>query len=112
MKDKLLIVTKIKRTIEYVDKHLDNYPHRYIELKKRIIDDMYSILEYVYLANVDLFRYNNQSMWIVKIQLIDYYLKLSYKKDIISKKNYESLSKHLLEVSKMIFTWRDNEASK
>ena len=38
MKDKLLIITKLKRTIEYIDKSLDNYPHKHIELKNKIRD--------------------------------------------------------------------------
>ena len=36
MDDKLQIITKMKRTIEYIDKSLDNYPHRHIELKNKI----------------------------------------------------------------------------
>ena len=39
-KDKLLIITRIKKTIEYVGKQLDNFPKKEIELKKHIIDDL------------------------------------------------------------------------
>ncbi len=109
MNDKLLIITKLKKTIEYVDKHLDNFPHKHIELKIRIIDALYELLESAYFANIVEDRYDKQSYCIVKIQMIDYYLKRSYKKEIISKKTYESLSKHLLEINKMLYSWRDYE---
>lgn len=112
MTDKLLIITKLKRTIEYIEKSLDNYPHKYIELKNKINDSLYSMLEYCYLANIDYERYKNQSFCIVQLAMVDYYLKRSYKKDIISKKKYESISKHLLEINKMLFSWRNHEENK
>ena len=112
MSDKLLIITKLKRTIEYIDKSLDNYPHKYIELKKRLIDCLFDMLEHCYLANINIDRYNNKCICIVKLEMIDYYLKLSYKKDIISKKKYEGICKHLIEIKKMLFSWRNYEESK
>ena len=39
--------------------------------------------------------------------MVDYYLKLSYKEEIISKKKYESISKHLLEINLMIRSWME-----
>jgi hypothetical protein len=112
MNDKLLIITKLKKTIEYIDKILDNYPHKYIELKQRLINALYDMLELAYLANNDIQRYNNQNICIVKLEMIDYYLKLSYKKDIISRKKFESISNHLLEIKKMLFGWRNYETDK
>jgi hypothetical protein len=45
--------------------------------------------------------------------MLDYYLKLSYKEQIISKKKYESISKHLLEIKLMLRSWiESNEKSK
>lgn len=108
MEDKLIIVTRIKRTIEYVEKSLDNFPHRYIELKQRIITDFFDLLELCYLANNGLNKEENQIKCMVKISMIDYSLKRSYKKDLISKKKYESIAKHLLEINKMINVWKQN----
>lgn len=112
MNDKLLIIMKLKKTIEYINKILDNYPHKYIELKQRLINSLYDMLELAYLANNDLDRIANQNKCIVKLEMIDYYLKLSYKNDIISKKKFESISKHLLEIKKMLIGWRNLETSK
>lgn len=112
MQDKLIIITRIKRTIEYVSKSLDNYPHRHIELKRRIINDLFDLLEICYLANNYYKKEENQMKCMVKISMIDYYLKISYKKDLISKKKYEGISRHLLEINKMITSWRKGSEEK
>lgn len=109
MKDKLLIIDKLKRTIIYIDKMLDNYPHKNIELKENISNSLYEMLECIYLANNNVNKNDNKTKSIVKLQLIDFYLMISYKKDIISKKKYESIGKHLLELKKMITAWSNNE---
>ena len=107
MNDKLLIASKIKKTIEYINKSLNNYPHRYIELKQHIISDMFTLLEYCYTANINIDSNKHKSLCIVKIKMIDYYLKLSYKNELISIKKYESICKHLIEITKMIYSWRE-----
>lgn len=112
MNDKLLVITKLKRTIEYLYKILDNYPHKYIELKNKLINSLFSMLEYAYLANNSLDRLDNMKKCIVKLEMIDYYLKLSYKKDIISKKYYISISKHLIDINKLLIGWRTHEESR
>jgi len=68
MNDKLLIITKLKKTIEYIDKILDNYPHKYIELKQRLIDSLFDLLEIAYLANNNIERDNNKGKCIVKLK--------------------------------------------
>lgn len=113
MDDKLQIITKMKRTIEYIDKSLDNYPHRHIELKNKIRNSLDDMLEYCYIANQGYEKEMYQKLSLVKIEMVDYYLKTSYKKELISKKKYESISKHLLEINKMICGWiKNNEESK
>lgn len=112
MKDNLLIITRIKKTIEYAYKHLENYPKKYIELKKNIIGSLFSILEFCYLANDGYDVNKNKAYVIVKITMVDYYFKLSYKNDLITKKRYEMLSRHLLEINKMINAWKRNDEKK
>lgn len=43
--------------------------------------------------------------------MLDYYLKLSYKKEIISRRKYEVISNYLLEIVKMMIGW-SNEKSR
>lgn len=105
MKDKLLIITRIKKTFEYFEKIIDNYPHKYIEYKSKIKLDMLDMLEYAYLANYNIEFKTNVSKCITKLEMVDYYSKLSYKKFIISKKQFETLSNNLLEIRKMFLSW-------
>lgn len=111
MQDKLLIVSKIKKTIDYIDKVLINYPKSEYILRNNISDCFYSLLEFIYRANVhkDIF-YMKES--VVKIRMIGYYLKISLDKKIISFKKYENTGSYLLEINKMINAWILYEKSK
>lgn len=111
MQDKLLIISKIKKSIIYIQNVLINFPNTEYVLKNNIIDSYYELLELVYKANIhkDIF-YMKES--IVKIRMIEYYIKTSLEKKIISFKKYENIGKHLLEINKMINTWALNEKSK
>lgn len=110
MKDKLQIIIKLKKTYEYVSISLENYPHKYLDLKERMENDLLNMIELAYLANLGVDRENNQLKVISKIYMVDYYLKLSYKKELISKKKYEGVSRHLLEINNMINSWiKSNE---
>lgn len=104
MQDKLLIITKIKKTIEYTDKVLINYPKVEYVLKNNIIDTFYSLLKNIYRANIykDI-NYMKES--IVNIRMIEYYIKISLDKKIISFKKFENMGKYLLEINKMINSW-------
>ena len=53
MSDKLLITSKYKKTIEYILNITDNYPHKYTELKTRIINTSFEILENIYITNIE-----------------------------------------------------------
>ena len=52
MQDKLLIVSKIKKTISYVDNVLINFPNTEYILKNNIVSNFYDLLELIYKANI------------------------------------------------------------
>ena len=105
--DRLLIATRFKKTIIYIEGMLDNYPHKYLEIKEHISKALYEILECIYLANIGYDSDKNKNLCIVKLQMIDFYLLLSYKKCIIGKKKFEAIIKHLNEITKMIIGWKN-----
>lgn len=107
MKDKLLIASKYKKTIDYILNICDNYPHKYLEMKTNIVNTTFEILENIYISNIDS---KNKIVLIPKIKMLDYYLKISYKKGIISRKKYEVVSNYLLEIMKMIMSWMHEES--
>lgn len=111
MQDRLLIVIKIKKTIEYVDKVLINYPKVEYVLRNNIINTFYMLLENIYRSNIykDI-NYMKES--IVNIKMIEYYIKISLDKELISYKKFDNIGKYLLEINKMINSWLINEKSK
>ena len=104
MQDRLLIATKVKKTIEFIDKTVVNFPHQDVILKNRIIESGYELLETVYKANI----HKDVSIMkdvIVQIKMIDYYLKVSCDKKLVSFKKYETIGTYLLEINKMVRAW-------
>jgi len=110
--DRLLIITKLKKTYEYILKTLENFPQKYLELKHNIDKEILEMLELCYIANNGYDRNKNQIICLSKLSMTDYYLKLSYKEKIISKKKYESISKHLLEIKLMLKSWIESNEEK
>ncbi len=113
MKDKLLIATNVKKTIEYIEKLAVNYPNKENVLKNRLINTMYDMLENVYMANISTEdRKNYIRKVITNIKMVDYYLKISVDKKIISLKKYVIVGNHLLDINKMVIMWLKNEKSR
>lgn len=107
MNDKLMIASKYKKTIEYIQNITDNYPHKYNELKSRIVNTSFDILENIYITN---YNKNNKKIIIPKIKMLDYYMYLSYKNNIITKKKYTVIGNYLIEIIKMINIWTNEES--
>lgn len=111
MKDNFKIIIKIKYLISYFDKILINFPNNEKVLKDKISNNLYDILEFTYLANEQ-----NDKIYIkkviVKIKMLDFYLKISCDKKYLSYKKYSKSSLHLLEILRMLYGWVKYEESK
>lgn len=114
MKDNLLIITKIKKTIEYLDTIIDNFPKKEVVLRNELNQKCYKLLEISYYAKHSVLddKYKYQVDMIVIIKMIDYYLKRSMEKKIISYQKYNKIGVHLLELIKMIQGWIKSEKNK
>lgn len=111
MQDKLLIITKVKKTIEYIEKVVFNYPHTETILKNEIIKKLYELLELTYEANI--FKEEKyMKEIIVKIRMLEFYIKKSLDKKLISFKKYEQIGNYFLEIVKMVNSWILNEKNK
>lgn len=111
MQDKLIIATRVKKTIEYIEKAYVNCPHTETIIKNKILSSSYDLLKYVYQANIHK-SVDYMKDVIVEIRMIEYYTKISYDKKIISLKKYENIGKHLLEINNMVLSWINYEKSK
>lgn len=111
MQDKLLISIKIKKTIDYVLKVVNNYPHSYVYLKNNIINSFYNLLELSYRANLykDI---NYMKEILIQMKMIEYYIKISCDNKLISYKKFENIGVYLLEINKMVNSWIKNEKSR
>lgn len=113
MNDKLNIIIDIKKTIMYLDNIIVNYPKVEFTLKNNIDINMYKLLENIYRANI---MKDNRVVYqrelLINIKMIDYYLYVSFKKKIISKKNYESSIKYLDKIVRNIYGWINSEKNK
>ena len=109
--DKFVIAKNIKEFIMILDDYLVNYPKRYYELRNKMMNDSYKLLELVYLANYKEVedRKPIQLEALVRINLIDFYIEESYKRKIISDKQSISISNKLLTINKMLYKWIDDE---
>lgn len=88
MQDKLLISVKIKKTIDYVNKAINNYHHSYVVLKNNISNCLFNLLELSYRSS--LFKdINYMKEILIKIKRIEYYIKISYDYKLISLKKFE-----------------------
>lgn len=105
MKDNLLLATKVKKTLEYMDNIIKNYPKSEYVLRDRLEETMYNILENIYIANVSQDKKIYQEKIIADINMVEYYLKRSLDKKIISYKKYSVIGNFLIEINKMVYMW-------
>ena len=110
MNDNLLIARSVRKTITYVEKNIYNFPNEYKVLKERIINACYDILENVYRANIDQdIKFKREAL--VQLKMLNFYLKQSLDKELITKKKLLSYGNHLLEIHNMISSWCEYEKS-
>ena len=108
--ENLIIARVARKTLRNIEKNTENFPNKYIVLKNRIIDSCYKILEYIYRANVfqDI---NDKKEVIVQIQMLNFYIEESLRKEIITTKKFMNYTSYLIELDKMVRAWFNYEKS-
>lgn len=110
MEDKLIIARTAKKTINYIEKNVYNFPNDYQVLKSRILNSCYDILENIYRANITQ-DINVKKEIIVQLKMLNFYLKQCLDKKLISRKKFLSYSSHLLNLHQMVVSWFKYETS-
>ena len=106
--EKFKIIDFVRNFIIQVDKELDNFPKKDIEIKNKIRSNSYELLEMAYEANTTLSQENRLRILekcMAKIKLIDFLLNLSYDKQIISNKKYIKLGMIMDDIVKYMSGW-------
>lgn len=106
--EKFKIIQFIREFILYIDNHLDNFPKKDIELKNRIRNSSYDLLELAYKANVTTnnnYRKNLLEELIAKIKVIDFLLNICYERQIINSKRYVKFGEKMDDILKYTLGW-------
>lgn len=106
--EKFKIIQFIRELIVNIDSHLDNFPKKDIELKNRIRNSSYDLLELAYKANVTSnTEYKKELLEeiVAKIKIIDFLLNLCYDKQIINNKRYLKFGDKIDDILKYTLGW-------
>lgn len=108
-KEKFKVIDFIREFIIYVDSYMDNFPRKDIEIKNRIRNTSYDLLEIAYRANQ---TKENKEKYIdqivVKVKLLDFLLNLCYDKQIINNKRYVKFGEKLDDILKFSAGWKNS----
>ena len=89
--EKFKVLQFIRDLLVTIDKEMDNFPKKDIELKNRIRSNSYDLLEIAYEANnCQEVEYKKRLLnkALSKVKVIDFLLNLSFNKQIINQKKY------------------------
>ena len=99
--EKFKIIQFIRELLLIIDKEMDNFPKKDIELKNRIRQNSFDILELAYEANNVADKEYKKSLlqkMIAKIKIIDFLMNLSYDKKLITEKKYYKIGNKMDEI--------------
>lgn len=105
-KDDFKLLSNSEKTIDYINKQLLNYPKREIVLRNNIEKTMYSLIEFILsyrIETITRIKLKYLKDVVIQLAMLDYYMRVSYKKKIISFKKYESIANFLLEIKKIAY---------
>lgn len=106
--EKFKVIQYIRELILTIDKELENYPKKEIEIKNRIRTSTYDMLEIAYEANITIDINEKKKLLnkvVSKIKVIDFLLNLSYDKKLITEKKYYKFGQRLDDIIKFTAGW-------
>ena len=106
--EKFRVIQYIRELIINIDKNLDNFPKKDIELKNRIRTNSYDLLELVYEANSTREKERKLEILdktIAKLKVIDFLINMCFDKQIINNKRYLKFGKRIDDISKFTIGW-------
>ena len=107
--EKFKIINFIRELSINIDNNLDNFPKKDIELKNRIRNASYDLIELAYTANITSNEENKKRLLekiVAKIKVIDFLLNLCYDKEIINSKRYVKFGQKLDDIIKYATGWK------
>lgn len=112
-KEKFKVINFIRELLVNIDKNLENFPKKDIEIKNRIRNLSYDLLELAYKANITNENKNDYINDIIaKIKVLDFLLNLCYDKEIINMKRYTKFGEKLDDILKYSIGWQKSISKK
>ena len=106
--EKFKVIQFIRNLIINIDKNLENFPKKDIEIKNRIRNNSYDLLEIAYQANYIEDKVKKKELIeiiVAKIKIVDFLLNLCYDKKIINSKRYVKFGESLDNILKYLAGW-------
>ena len=106
--EKFKILQFIRELLLMIDKDMDNFPKKDVELKNRIRNNSYDILELAYMANSTAEVNNKKELllkMIAKLKIIDFLLNITFDKKIITQKKYYKFGEKIDDIVRYTTGW-------
>ena len=106
--EKFKIIQYIRELIINIDNNLDNFPKKDIELKNRIRNISYDLLEIAYEANTIKEKDKKIELLyllIAKLKVTDFLINMCYDKQIINQKRFLKFGEKIDDISKFTAGW-------
>lgn len=106
MNSNFLLLSRTEKTTQYINKILINFPHKENLLKNYIEKNMYEMIECIFAYQIndsDRIKQKYLKDFLIKLAMLNFYIKVSFDKKIISKRQCEVIGRFLIEIRKIAF---------
>ena len=106
--EKFKIIKFSKELIVDIDNYLDNFPRKDLELKNKIKNTAFEMLEEIYIINTITDKEEKIKLLykvIAKIKFLDFLLNFCYDKQIINYKRYTKFGNKMDDILKYVSGW-------
>lgn len=100
------------KTVNYINKILPNFPKKEVVLKQNIEKTCYEVIENIFAYNINestRIKDKNIKDLLINLSMLDFYVRVSYDKKIISKHQFEVVSRFITEIKKMVYGLKKRE---
>ena len=107
--EKFKVINFIRKLVLNLDSLLDNFPKKDIEIKNRLRNNSYDLLELAYQANMTVNKEKREEildLTLAKVKIIDFLVNLCYDKQIINSKKYVKFGDSLEDIYKYLIGWK------
>lgn len=109
------LLSNLEKTINYINKELLNYPKYDVVLRNNIESTMYTLVELIHSYRIttnNRTKEKNLNDFIIKLSMLDYYMRVSYEKKIINSHKLVVITNFLIEIRKIAYGVIRSEKSK